>query len=263
MILVPDNLWVKDKQSRFVMANTVTARRMGYDRPQDLIGKTDLELCPVDTALKYFSDEQSVIESGCAITDKNEYVIGTLGKKTWISTTKAPLRNNAGEIFGIIGISRDITERVQVEALREEQAAIFEMIATSAPLETVLDRIVRALETQLPGLVAAILLLDEAGLHLRIGAAPNLGKLYTDAVDGVAIGPKAGWFGSAIVRRETVIVADVMQEASWEDLRGSAAANGIRSCWSTPIISHQGRSWAPWTSTPGRSANQKRLKRGV
>ena len=115
------------------------------------------------------------------------------------------------------------------------------MIATSAPLETVLDRIVRAIESQLTGLSASILLLDEDGLHLRRGAAPSLAKAYSDAIDGVAISAEAGSFGAAVFRRETVIVADVMKDALWQDYRDLAAAHGFRSCWSTPIMSHQGR----------------------
>ena len=131
---------------------------------------------------------------------------------------------------------------MRADGARDEQAAILELIATSAPLETVLDRIVCAIETQLTGLSASILLLDEDGLHLRRGAAPSLPKAYSDAIDGLAIGPEAGSFGAAAFQRKTVIVADVMKDAGWEDYRDLAATHGFRSCWSTPILSHEGRS---------------------
>ncbi len=238
---VPDNLWVKDNESRFVIANKATALRMGFTKPEDLIGKTDLELCPPDLAQGYFADERRVIESGKPMVDKEEYAAGPLDRKTSISTTKVPLRNDADEIFGIVGVSRDITDRVRADAVRDEHAAILEMIATGAPLDAVLDRVVRAVDSQLPGLSASILLLDEDGLHLRLGAAPNLTKDYPDAISGLAISAIAGSFGAAVFRRETVIVADVMNGAAWEGCRDLALTLGLRSCWSTPIMSHQGR----------------------
>ena len=238
---VPDNLWVKDSKSRFVIANKATALRMGFEDPEDLIGKTDLELCAPEIARKYFADERRVIETGQPMIDKEEYAAGALNRKTCISTTKVPLRNGSDEIFGIVGVSRDITERVRADAARDEQGAIVEMIATSVPLETVLDRIVRAIESQLPGLSASILLVDEDGLHLRHGAAPSLAKAYSDAIDGLPIGPKSGAFGLAVLRRETVIIADVSKDAAWDDYRVLAATLGVRSCWSTPILSHQGQ----------------------
>jgi diguanylate cyclase (GGDEF)-like protein len=77
-------------------------------------------------------------------------------------------------------------------------------------------------------------------MHLRHGAAPSLAKAYMSAIDGAAIGPKTGSCGTAAFRREPVIVADILQDPLWEDYRELAAPYGYRSCWSTPILSHQG-----------------------
>ncbi len=141
--LVPDNLWVKDAESRFVIANQATARRMGFAGAGDLIGKTDLELCPPEVAQKYYADERRVVEAGEALIDFEEYAPDG---KTWISTTKVPLRGDSGKVVGVVGISRDTTARKLAEALRDGQARILEMIAMSAPLEEVLDCLVRLIE---------------------------------------------------------------------------------------------------------------------
>jgi diguanylate cyclase (GGDEF)-like protein len=114
------------------------------------------------------------------------------------------------------------------------------MIAMSAPLEDVLDRLMRLVESQLTGIFGSVLLLDKDGSHLRHGAAPSLAKDYTKAIDGSAIGPKAGSCGTAVYRREAVMVADIRQDALWEDYRELVAPYGYRSCWSTPILPHQG-----------------------
>jgi PAS domain-containing protein len=76
---VPDNLWVKDVESRFVIANKATAIRMGFAGPEDLIGRTDLELCLPEKARHYFSDEQRVVQSGQPMIDKEE--VAALGER--------------------------------------------------------------------------------------------------------------------------------------------------------------------------------------
>src|SRR5450756_374390 len=97
----------------------------------------------------------------------------------------------------------------------------------------------RLVESQLTGIFSSVLLLDHDGLHLRHGAAPSLAEAYTKAIDGVRIGPKVGSCGTAVYRREAVIVTDIVTDPLWEDYRELAAAGGYRSCWSTPILSHE------------------------
>ena len=239
--LVPDNLWVKDSASRFVIANNATARQIGLGVSTDLIGKTDLELHPAAAARKYLADERRILKTGRPLIDIEEYVIGPDGGKVWVSTTKVPLTDDAGEVVGLVGISRDITARKMAETLRDGQAQILEMIATSAPLAEVLDRLVRLIESQLAGVCGSILLLDEDGLRLRHGAAPSLPLAYLRAIDGMRIGPNVGSCGAAAYRREPVVVADVGSHPFWADLRELAAEHSLRSCWATPIMSHQGQ----------------------
>jgi diguanylate cyclase (GGDEF)-like protein len=114
------------------------------------------------------------------------------------------------------------------------------MIATSAPLEDVLANLVLLVEAQFHGIVGSILLLDETGRRLRCGAAPNLPAAYAKAIDGVRVGPNGASSGTAAYRRETVVVGDVMTDPLWQDYKGHAVELGFRSCWSTPILSHQG-----------------------
>ena len=237
--LVPDNLWVKDAESRFVVANVATAARLGKTR-QELIGKTDLELCPPETAQKYFADERKIVATGRPMIDGEEYILGADGAKTWIATTKVPMRDDAGEIVGLIGVSRDISARRKADALRDGQTEILEMIAMSAPLGGVLDRLVRLIESQLTGMRGSVVLLDADGRSLRLGAAPNLPPAYLKAIDGLKVGPKAGSSGTALYRREPVVVVDVTTDPLWEDLRGLARTHGLRSCWSFPVMSHRG-----------------------
>lgn len=237
---VPDYLWVKDTESRFVVVNSALATDSGHDKTSDMIGLTDFDLHPAEVAEKFRQIEERVLRSGQPMIDAEEFVVDASGAGKWLSSTKVPLRNRQNEIFGLVGIAHDITARKQADVLRSGQANILEMIATSAPLEDVLDRLMRFVEAQLKGIFGSVLLLDKDGIHLRHGAAPSLAKAYTSAIDGVAIGPKVGSCGTAIYRREPVIVTDIQQDPLWEDYRELVAPHGYRSCWSTPILSHQG-----------------------
>ena len=116
---VPDMVYVKDRQGRFLVANQPVAALAGAPSVEALIGKTDLDFFPREFAAKYVADEQAIISSGQALTNMEEASAGPDGKPRWLSTTKVPFRNADGQIDGIVGIGRDITERKQIEAERE------------------------------------------------------------------------------------------------------------------------------------------------
>ncbi len=239
-----DNLWVKDVESRFVICNKITATHMGYAAPAEVIGKNDLELLPLDIAQKFFDDEQKVVRTGRPIIDIEEYVYDGVGGKTWLLTTKVPVRNAHGDVFGVAGVSRDITDRRLANSLRDGQAQILEMIAMSAPLAAILDALARLVESQLSGILCSVLLLDDDGRRLRHGAAPSLAPEYVKAIDGVEIGPSVGSCGTAAYRRQPVIVTDILADPLWADFRELVRPYGYRSCWSTPILSNRGEALA-------------------
>lgn len=237
---VPDYLWVKDAQSRFIVVNRALATDSGRAKTSDMIGLTDFDLHAPDLASKFRAMELHLLQTGQPVFDKEEFVVDASGAGKWLSSTKVPLRNEQNEILGVVGIAHDITGRKKADLLRDGQAQILEMIATGVPLEEVLGRLVLLMESQLTGIFGSVLLLDKDGKHLRHGAAPSLAKGYIKAIDGVAIGPKVGSCGTAVFRREPVIVTDVALDPLWEEYRDLAMGYGYRSCWSTPIISHQG-----------------------
>ncbi len=111
---VPDYLFVKDSDSRFVVVNRAVAADLGL-QPDDLMGKTDFELHRRELAGKFFADEQKVISTGEPLLNLEEFVINPSGKKQWLSTSKVPLRDEANEIIGIVGICRNINERKHAE----------------------------------------------------------------------------------------------------------------------------------------------------
>jgi PAS domain S-box-containing protein len=147
----------------------------------------------------------------------------------------------SGNTDAFVGAVMDVTERTQAVALRDGESRILEMIARDAPLVEILENLVRVVESQFAGLLCSVLLLDEDGQRTRHGAAPSLPESYTKAIDGLPIGPKAGSCGTAMFRREPVVVTDILQDPLWDRYRGAAEPYGLRACWSTPILAHSGK----------------------
>jgi diguanylate cyclase (GGDEF)-like protein/PAS domain S-box-containing protein len=145
--------------------------------------------------------------------------------------------SHGGRLFA--GYVRDLTERLRDEALRAGHGRTLEMIAAGAPLGNTLEAIVRVIEDCAPEVRASILLLDADGVHLRHGATGRLAKTFWSAIDGEPIGPRAGSCGTAMHRREPVIVEDIETDPLWSNYRAIASAHGLRACWSTPILDPQ------------------------
>ena len=129
----------------------------------------------------------------------------------------------------------------RMETFLAGQNLILEKIASGADLPEVLASLLRLIESQSGGMLCSILLLDEDGLHLRHGAAPSLPESYIKAIDGSAIGPRAGSCGTAVYFGKPVVVTDILTDALWDDYRDLAVKHGLRACWSTPILLHTGQ----------------------
>ena len=115
---IPDHIYFKDTQSRFIRNSRSQATLLGLRDPAEAVGKTDFDFFP--HAAKSFAEEQELMRSGTPLVDFEEWVVWPDGREMWVSTTKMPLRDSEGQTIGILGISRDITERKRNEqAIRQ------------------------------------------------------------------------------------------------------------------------------------------------
>jgi PAS domain S-box-containing protein len=229
-----EGIWLINEESITVFVNQKMADMFGYT-VDEMIGKH----------IFFFMNEEQQVKAKIYLARRRQGLREHFdfnfykkdGSKIWTTIATNPLYGKNGKYSGALAVVNEITQRKEMEILLTAQRDIFEFLATSGSLTGALDILVRAIETIMDGVIASVLLLDEEGKHLLIGAAPNLPDAYNRAVHGSAIGPAAGCCGTSAYRGELVIVEDIEKDPLWVDYRQMALPHGLRACWSHPIFS--------------------------
>jgi len=123
---VPDYMYVKDTDCRFLVANAAVARQMGAKSPEELLGKTDFDFYPRELATTFFEDEQKVIRTGQAEINREESGLDPQGNVSQVLTTQVPLRDKNGRVAGLVGIGHDITQLKKVHAEMQKAREVAE-----------------------------------------------------------------------------------------------------------------------------------------
>jgi len=122
MDTVPDHIYYKDTQSRFVRVNKAMANLFKLKSPGEAVGKSDFDFFTAEHAQRAFQDEQQIMRTGEPFIAREEKETWPDGSVTWVSTTKQALRDRSGKVIGTFGISRDITEHKRAEQTLAEKA---------------------------------------------------------------------------------------------------------------------------------------------
>lgn len=198
---IPDYIYVKDSDGRFVLSNTAYARAVGVT---ELAGKTEFEVRSEALAAKRHNQDQELLETGRPVVDFEEYERDN-GYKRWLLTTKVPLRDSQGTIVGLVGISRDISERKKrEESLRDYTKRLQilhridrEILAGRSPTE-VAQSVLAHIREFIPCQRASVLVFNDADdgadkgtviavhtdtkTNLGVGASVPLHELRLDAL---------------------------------------------------------------------------------
>jgi len=229
---LPINVFVKDGDQRYLLANDHAAAFFGVPKDQ-LAGRTDFDLFPSETAERMREADQAVLDGLSQVVD--ETMVTLRGSEVCLLSHKRGVELGGWRLM--IGASLDITSRRLAEQRLADEREVLGLIAANAPQAEILEDICRRVERYLHGGFAAIQVLDDEGRRLRNGGAPNLPADYLAAVDGLEIGPAAGSSGAAAWLAEPVIAVDIANDPHWSGLRDLAGQHSMRACWATPVLS--------------------------
>jgi PAS domain S-box-containing protein len=165
------------------------------------------------------------------------------GVYRWFLIRAQPFRDESGEIVRWYGTSTDIDDRKRAEALLAGEKRLLEMLASGCSLPSVLDALCRFVEDMAGHCYCGIYLIDPSGTKFQDAAAPSLPSSFNDPIDGAPVDPDTGPCGMAACLKTQVIASDIGSDSRWPDssiFRPLALAHGLRSCWSTPILSLAG-----------------------
>ncbi|HUQ67546.1 MAG TPA: PAS domain S-box protein [Flavitalea sp.] len=112
---LPDSIYVKDTQSRFIITNRAELHLIGAESEEETIGKTVTHYLDRKSATEHMNNDKKLLETGTALINQEEFVVNKQGDTKWLLTTRVPLQEDDNTIIGLVGISRDITDRKNIE----------------------------------------------------------------------------------------------------------------------------------------------------
>jgi PAS domain S-box-containing protein len=205
-------------------------------------------------------DRSQLVERWLSFTDAGEP--GELearlcrfdGEYRWFLFRFSPLADSSGAIVKWCGVNTDIEERKLAEqtvgldgrwaeTLLAGEKRLLQMVAQGLALTDVLETLCRTVEEAAPGCLCSVLSIDPDEIRFRHGAGPSLPAAYNDVLDGLVMDRDYGPCGMAANLKVQVIAADVASDSRWQasPWPGLVLGHGLRSCWSTPILSRDDR----------------------
>ena len=240
---MPDGIFLKDTQSRFILANRAVAQRMGASDPQELVGKTDHDFYPKELADEYLADERRVIETSTTIVDKVQPKL-VAGSLRWFQVTKVPVLNERGTVTGLVGVSRDITEQklheqalTRLTRLYREISLTNQLIVRETDRRRLLEGVCR-IAVEDGGLLMAWVGFIDPKTELLVPAAwfgKEEGYLSTVRISVAADPTGSGPTGASIREDRHVFTADIATDPRMGPWKEAALKRGYRASASFPL----------------------------
>lgn len=231
----PAALFAVNADGCFAYLNPAWAEITGFDAAGSL-GRPCLEFVHPEDRSRLAANMAKLISGQEAVTRSEYRAKHRHGGYRWVEVRTQASLSPDYHLTYLFGTISDIDERKRNEAISQGEQAILEAMAGGSELRDLFDRICHLCESLVRNSRASILVLDEERLHLRFGAAPNLAADYNAAIDGVRIGPNVGSCGTAAFSGRPVLVSDIASDPLWCDHSHLALRQGLKACWSYPLI---------------------------
>jgi PAS domain S-box-containing protein len=177
---IPDLIYFKDLQSRFIAVSRSKAARHGCASPVELVGKTDADFFSPAHAKVALQEEEEVIRTGAAMLDKEGKVLWPDGRTTWARTCKLPLRDEESRIIGTFGISEDITSAKEMNDALEATRKDFIEASRLAGMAEVATGVIHNVGNVLNSLNVSISLIESGLKHSSSASLTKLAALLKE-----------------------------------------------------------------------------------
>lgn len=236
---MPDVIFTKDLEGRFGISNQAHLQLVGAKSEAELAGRSVFDLYPPELARAYHEDDQRVLQSGEPIFNRDEPCLNAKGDERWHLTIKVPLRNQARELIGLVGMSRDVTQRKAEEQARERQrrrtallAEVSRRLVMSDSPQDALEDIFSNVAEEL-GVEYFFSYMVEGGDRLRLQVQGGLPKDLAEKFSELRFGQSlCGWVAD---QRERLVMGD-LNLSNWP-YAAEARALGITAFAGYPLLS--------------------------
>ena len=235
----PDCVKIMDLDARLVWMNGPGKLAMQIDLSSSVAGAAWLEFWQGEHRASADAAVASALAGGTGRF--SGFCPTSLGEPRWWDVIVTPLRDASGSPKHLLSVTRDISEAKRDEQIEAAKREILVAIAAQEPLPETLDRIAQLHQSFNPDSFCSLQVMDASGRYLLRGAAPGLPESFTASMDGLEIGLGRGSAAAAAWSRESLVAGDIASDPNWAGLREIALAQGLRACWSTPVLGNDGQ----------------------
>lgn len=223
---ITDGFFVLDKEFKVTLWNHEAERITGFSAAE-MLGQPIWEKLPdlVDKDTYHSFQKAFIKKMTVTLEQYNERF------DRWLEMSVYPSEQ------GLFAYFKDVTMRKKQAMLLALEKKVLEMNSSKkASLRTILNYFLKGIQKIFPGLYCCVLTLDDERLCMKLLSAPGLPAIYAHAIDGLPIGPVEGSCGTAIYRKEKVIVSNIETDPLWHSHKDLALRFGLRACWSIPML---------------------------